>query len=78
MVVAKQANIRYKTISAALNIIDPEGAFLPGTIEHNWATEKILAWMAEMEPNEVLRKSESARNMFRHKQNIWQICRAAR
>jgi hypothetical protein len=45
MVVAKQANIRYKTISAALNIIDPEGAFLPGTIEHNWLTESILTWI---------------------------------
>ena len=64
MVMAKQTNIRYNTISAALNIIDPEGAFVPGTIEHNWVTGTLLSWMDEMEPDEVLRKSESARPML--------------
>ena len=75
---ARQANRRYNTISAALNIIDPEGAFVPGTIEHNWATEKILFWMAQMDPDEVLRKSESAKRMFKDKLLIWQLCMAVR
>lgn len=66
---AKQTNDRYNTISAALNIIDPEGAYVPGSIEYNWATEMILSWMAEMEPNEVLKKSETARRGFRCKRH---------
>ena len=35
VIMANQSNVRYNTISAALNIIDPEGAFVPGTVEHN-------------------------------------------
>jgi hypothetical protein len=71
MVMAQQTNVRYNTISAALNIIDPEGAFVPGSIEHNWATDKILSWMAEMEPDEVLKRSESIKRMFKNKLHIW-------
>ena len=71
-VMAKQTNDRYNTISAALDIIDPEGVYVPGTLEHNWATEEILSWMAEMEPDEVLMKSETACRMFSHKRHIWQ------
>ena len=59
-----KANDRYNTISAALDIIDPEGTFVPGTLEHNWATEEILSWMAEMDADEVLKKSETLRRMF--------------
>ena len=69
---AELTNDRYNTISSALNIIDPQGAFVPGTMEHNRATEEILAWMDEMEPDEVLRKSESARLMFSFKRHVWQ------
>lgn len=72
MVMAKQTNDRYNTISAALDIIDPEGTYVPGTMEHNWATEEILSWMAEMGADEVLKKSETARRMFNHKRPIWQ------
>ena len=71
MVMAPQANDRYKTLLAALKIIDPEGEFAPGTIEHNWATEKILSWMDEMEPDEVLRKSESIKRIFMNKRPLW-------
>lgn len=71
MVMAPQANDRYKTLLAALKIIDPEGAFAPGTTEHNWATEKILSWMDEMEPDEVLKRSESIKRIFRNKRPIW-------
>ena len=72
MIMDQHTNDRYNTISAALNIIDPEGACVPGTMEHNWATETIVSWMAEMEPDEVLRKSENERGMFRCKRHIWQ------
>lgn len=72
MIMAEHTNDRYNTISAALNIIDPEGAYLPGSMEHNWATEAILAWMDEMDSEEVLRKSEIARRRFRYKRHIWQ------
>ena len=71
-VMAKQTNDRYNTISAALDIIDPEGVYVPGTLEHNWATEEILSWMAEMEPDEVLMNSETACRRFSHKRPIWQ------
>ncbi len=71
-IVAEQTNDRYNTISEALNIIDPQGTYLPGSFEHNWATETILTWMAEMEPDEVLRKSENERGMFRFKRRVWQ------
>lgn len=70
MIMAKQANDRYNTISAALDIIDPEGAFVPGTPEHNWVTEEILSWMTEMDTDEVLRKSEIARRMICNKRHI--------
>ncbi len=70
MSVAGKTNERYNTISAALNIIDPEGTYLPGSMEHNWATEAILSWMAEMEPDEVLKKSESSRRLFRCKRPV--------
>ena len=69
---ANQTNDRYNTISEALNVIDPEGAFVPGTKEHNRVTETLLTWMDEMEPDEVLRVSESARNVFRYKRYAWQ------
>ena len=72
MIMANQAIDRYNTISAALNIIDPDGAFAPGTKEHNWVTGTLLSWMDEMEPDEVLRKSESARSMFSYKRYAWQ------
>jgi hypothetical protein len=72
MIMAEKTNDRYNTILAALDIIDPKGAYVPGTLEHNWATEEILSWMAEMEPDEVLRKSETASQMFSRKRHIWQ------
>ncbi len=65
MVMLEKINNRYNTISAALSIIDPEGVFVPGTKEHNWVTESILSWMAEMEHDDVLRKSESAKRELR-------------
>ena len=61
MVMAHQTNDRYEMISTALHIIDPEGTYLPGTKEHNTITEMILSWMDELEPEEVLRRSEKAR-----------------
>ncbi len=72
MKMAGHTNERYNTISAALNIIDPEGACVPGSIEHNWATEMILSWMAEMEPDAVLKKSEASKDFFRFKAPTWQ------
>lgn len=72
MIMDKQTNDRYNTISAALNIIDPEGTYVPGTMEYNWVTESILSWMAEMEPDEVFRMSEDARNVFKFKRHTWQ------
>ena len=71
MIMANPINARYNTISAALNIIDPEGTFVPGSVEHNWVTGTLLSWMDEMEPDEVLQKSESARRMFRNKRRIF-------
>ena len=72
MVMTNEINDRYNTISAALNIIDPEGVFVPGTLEHNWATEEILSWMAEMDDDEVLKRSETERRMFSCRRHIWQ------
>jgi len=64
MTVAKSANLRYRTLSKALAIIDPESTLAPGTKEHNRVTETILSWMAKMEPGEVFRMSEDARHIF--------------
>lgn len=64
-------NDRYNTISAALNIIDPQGTLTTGTAAYNSIMDMILSWMDELEPDEVLRKSESARRMFRYKQHAW-------
>ena len=72
MITTQQTNDRYNTISAALKNIDPNGAYMPGTVEHNWATEMILSWMAEMEPDEVLKKSENARCSFSYARHFWQ------
>lgn len=68
---AKQTNDRYKTILEALNIIDPQGIFAPGTMEHNTITETILSWMDELDSDEVLRKSEVARRLSIFKQHTW-------
>ncbi len=61
MVKAKPTSERYNTLSEAMSILDPQGKIEPGTVEHNTVTETILSWMAEMEPHEVLRKSETAK-----------------
>jgi hypothetical protein len=58
-------NQRYRTLSSALEIIDPEGLLTPGTKAHNWATETVLSWMAQMEPKEVFRMAENAQNIFK-------------
>lgn len=68
---AKLTNNRYETLSEALNIIDPQGVFAPGTAEHNRVTETILSWMAEFDPDEVLRKSETARRLSIFKPHTW-------
>jgi hypothetical protein len=60
-------NQRYQTILEALEIIDPAGTLAPGTPEHNRVTDIILAWMAEMEPEEVVRLSKSSRRLVRFK-----------
>ncbi len=52
-----KSNDRYNTLSAALNILDPEGLFVPGTKEYNWVEGSLLSWMDEMEPEEVLNKA---------------------
>ena len=58
-------NKRYQTLSKALAIIDPKGVLMPGTPEHNQVTEMILSWMADMEPDEVLRMSmDSERHVW--------------
>lgn len=61
MVMANPISERYNTLSEALKILDPQGKIEPGTVEHNTVTETILSWMAEMEPQEVLRRSETAK-----------------
>ena len=58
-------NDRHSTLSEALSIIDPDGAFVPGTKEYIWLEGSILTWMDEMEPDEVFRKSATARHMLR-------------
>ena len=60
-----EAKNRHNTISAALDIIDPDGTLVPGTKAHKWVTASLLTWMAEMNPEQVLRKSESAGHMLR-------------
>lgn len=54
-------NKRYETVSEALRIIDPDESLMPGTPEHNKITDMILAWMHEMDSDEVLRMSKVAR-----------------
>ena len=61
MIKAKPTSERYDTLSEALKILDPQGKIEPGTVEHNTVSETILSWMAEMEPHEVLKKSETAK-----------------
>ena len=68
----KSTNRRYRTLSTALAIIDPDGMLVPGTQKHNWVTETILSWMAEMEPGEVLRMSKDAKHIFKPEQHISQ------
>ncbi len=61
MVMANPTSERYNTLSEALNILDSQGKIEPGAVEHNSVTETILSWMAEMESQEVLRKSEAVK-----------------
>jgi hypothetical protein len=61
----KLINNRHNALSEALNIIDPEGAFVPGTKEYSWLEGLLITWMDEMEPAEVLRKSATAGHMLR-------------
>ena len=68
---ATQTSDRYKTILAALNIIDPQGVIAPGTMEHNTITETILSWMDELDYDEVLRQSEIARRLSIFKRHTW-------
>ncbi len=72
MVKAKLTNKRYDTLSEALSIIDPQGRLEPGTPLHNFVTETILSWMDELEPDEVMRKSEIARPIFSYRRLMWQ------
>ena len=65
------SNLRYQTISKALAIIDPKGVLIPGTEEHNKVMEMILSWMAEMEPDEVLRMSHDSRSLFNIEGHSW-------
>ncbi len=65
-------NERYDTLTEALNIIDPQGTLLPGTSAHNSITETILSWMDAFEPDEVLKRSAVAGQMFRHQRRNWQ------
>lgn len=69
---AQSTNVRYQTLSRALTIIDPEGLLQPGTRQHNWVTEKILGWMDEVGPEEVLRRSMDVRERFNRKRRTWQ------
>jgi hypothetical protein len=68
---AKPTNVRYQTLSKALAIIDPNGVLMPGTEEHNTVTEMILSWMAEMEPDEVLRMSHDRRGILYIEGHSW-------
>jgi len=68
---AKPTNVRYQTLSKALAIIDPKGVLKPGTEEHNWVTEMILSWMAEMELDEVLRMSHASRSLLTIERHNW-------
>jgi hypothetical protein len=67
----KSTNVRYQTLSKALAIIDPKGVLIPGTNEHNTVTEMILDWMAEMEPDEVLRMSHDSRHLLTIEGHSW-------
>lgn len=69
---AKSTNQRYRILSTALRIIDPAGLLLPGTQEHNRVTAKILAWMDQMEPDEVFRMSAAARDKVMDPRRTWQ------
>ena len=65
------SNLRYQTISKALTIIDPKGVLIPGTEEHNRVMEMILSWMAEMEPDEVLRMSHEKQGILSIEGHSW-------
>ena len=67
----RATNQRYDTLSGALSIIDPKGALSPGTLEHNRVTAIILAWMAEMESDEVLRRSYDRRHLLQMGGHSW-------
>ncbi len=71
MIMAKPTNKRYDTLSEALNIIDPQGVLTPGTTAHNSVTEKILSWMDEFDPNDVLRMSKKSKHIFNAQWHIW-------
>ena len=68
---AKPTNVRYQTLSKALGIIDPKGVLMPGTEVHNRVTEMILSWMAEMEPDEVLRMCHDWRHLLNIEGHSW-------
>ena len=65
MVMLMKVNDRYSTLSEALDIIDPNDTFVPGSKAHNWLTESILSWMEEMTHDEVLKKAVSARHTLK-------------
>ena len=64
MTKAKATTERYNTLTVALNIIDPQGNFTPGTLPNNSMTEKILLWMDALDSDEVLRRSTIVRCML--------------
>ena len=61
MVMYNEFNEPDNTILKALHIIDPEGAFVPGTNEYEWLEGSLQSWMDSMTSDEVLRKSKAAR-----------------
>lgn len=58
-------NNRPNTISAALCSIDPQGTYVPMTVEYDWVKGSLLSWINDKEPDEGISKSESARPMPR-------------
>ena len=64
MTKVKPTNQRYETLTEALNIIDPQGNLIPGTLPHNSMTETIRLWMDELDSDEVLRRSVIVKRML--------------
>jgi hypothetical protein len=69
-VMAKSTNVRYRTLSKALKVIDPSGTLVPGTRQHNRISSLIGEWIYQCGPEYALCM---AKNGSEHLDRWWKF-----